>query len=70
MSRTKATCTKMAREICLIARELCGGNGILIENRVMKAIMDIESVHTYEGSYDICSMVSGREITGGINAFK
>lgn len=53
-----------------MAREICGGNGILLENRVMKQLMDIEAIHTYEGTYEINMLVSGREITGGMNAIK
>ena len=41
-----------------------GGNGILIENQLIKLMMDIESIHTYEGSYDINMLVTGRELTG------
>jgi hypothetical protein len=36
----------------------------------MKHFMDIESFYTYEGTYDINSLVSGRELTGGLAAFK
>jgi alkylation response protein AidB-like acyl-CoA dehydrogenase len=46
-----------------------GGNGILIENRAMKALMDIEGVYTYEGTYEINTLVAGRELTG-VSAFK
>lgn len=60
----------MGREVCLLAREACGGNGILTENRVMKHVIDMESVFTYEGTYEINMLVSGREITGGLNPFK
>lgn len=60
----------MGREVCAIAREVCGGNGILLENHVIKAMMDMEANHTYEGTYDINMLVSAREITGGLSAFK
>ncbi len=53
-----------------MAREIMGGNGILLENNVIKHMMDIEAVHTYEGTYEVNMLVSGREITGGLNAFK
>jgi len=53
-----------------MARDICGGNGILIENRVIKHFLDIETIHTYEGTYEVNMLVSGREITGGINAIK
>lgn len=61
---TKAFCTKMGREVCQVAREIVGGNGILIENHVMKQMLDMEGIHTYEGSYEINSLVAAREITG------
>ena len=70
VTRLKSGCTKMAREICHMAREVCGGNGILVENHVMKALMDIESMHTFEGTYEMNSLISGRELTGGMAAFK
>lgn len=53
-----------------MAREIMGGNGILLENTIIKHMMDIEAVHTYEGTYEVNMLVSGREITGGLNAFK
>jgi len=53
-----------------LARECVGGNGIIIDNHVMKALIDIETLHTYEGTYEVNMLVSGREITGGIAAFK
>ena len=46
-----------------------GGNGILLENQAIKTLMDIEAIHTYEGSHEINTLVAGREITG-IAAFK
>lgn len=69
IARAKATCSSNGRVVCALARECCGGNGIVLERHVMKAFMDAETIHTYEGSYDINSLVSGREITGGLNAF-
>lgn len=70
IGRAKAVNTKLAREVCQLAREICGGNGIILENHVMKSLMDIEAVYTYEGTYEVNSLVSGREITGGLAAFK
>jgi len=69
-SRAKLHCAKVARETVSLARECMGGNGILLENRVMKTFMDMEALYTYEGTYDINALISGREITGGIPAFK
>jgi len=61
---TKSYCTRVARETCALARELCGGNGIILENHVMKQFMDMEGIHTYEGTYDINNLVGARELTG------
>lgn len=62
-------CSKMSREVCALARECLGGNGILLENHVIKQMMDAESNYTFEGTYDINMLVSAREITGN-SAFK
>lgn len=70
IGRCKSHNTQVARDVCAQARELCGGNGILMENTVIKHFMDIEALHTYEGTYEVNMLVSGREITGGLNAFK
>lgn len=70
IARAKANCTRLGREVCALARETCGGNGIILDNHVMKAFMDMEAMHTYEGTYDINSLVSGRELTGGLAAIK
>ena len=70
IGRAKSHCTQAAREVCQMAREVCGGNGILLENNVIKAMMDIEALHTYEGTYEVNMLVSGREITGGLMAFR
>lgn len=68
-SRAKAICSKLGREVVSLAREVCGGNGILLENHVMKCFVDMEAIYTYEGSYDINMLLSGRELTGGLMAF-
>jgi alkylation response protein AidB-like acyl-CoA dehydrogenase len=60
----------LGRETVSLAREVCGGNGILMQNRVMKAFLDMEAMYTYEGTYDINSLVSGRELTGGLSAIR
>jgi hypothetical protein len=41
-----------------------------LENHVVKAFMDMEVIHTGEGTYDVNVLVSGRELTGGLSAFK
>jgi acyl-CoA oxidase len=65
----KAYVSKLSRENVALARELMGGNGILLENWVMKAFADMEAHFTYEGTYDINMLVVGAELTG-VKAFK
>jgi glutaryl-CoA dehydrogenase len=57
-----------ARQLCRDARDLLGGNGLLLENHVARHLTDMEVVHTYEGTDFIQSLIIGREITG-ISAF-
>ncbi|KAK1398235.1 Acyl-coenzyme A oxidase 4, peroxisomal [Heracleum sosnowskyi] len=65
----KSWITLKAREVVSLGRELLGGNGILADFLVAKAFCDLEPVYTYEGTYEINSLVTGREITG-IASFK
>ncbi|XP_066313838.1 acyl-coenzyme A oxidase 4, peroxisomal-like [Miscanthus floridulus] len=65
----KAWNSRMAREVVSLGRELLGGNGILADFLVAKAFCDLEPIYSYEGTYDINSLVTGREITG-IASFK
>jgi alkylation response protein AidB-like acyl-CoA dehydrogenase len=60
----KAFCTSKGRKCVSLARELLGANGILFENYVMKAFVDMEATHTYEGTYDINVLIAGKELTG------
>jgi glutaryl-CoA dehydrogenase len=57
-----------ALEIARIARDMHGANGITGEYRVIHHVMNLESVNTYEGTYDIHGLILGREITD-IQAF-
>jgi len=70
VGRAKGIVSRTAREIVGLAREVCGGNGIILDNHVMKQFLDLEGMYTYEGTYDINMLVSGRELTGGVSAFK
>ena len=65
----KAWCTSKARENVSMARDLMGGNGILLEYNVMKHFVDVEGLFTYEGTYDINMLVAGKELTG-INSIR
>ena len=64
----KYTATRAARSIAANARDLLGGNGILLENRVARHFADIEALHTYEGTETVQALLIGRDITG-ISAF-
>ena len=65
----KAWITLRMREVTALGREMLGGNGIILDNYAMKAFCDMEAIYTYEGTYDINSLVAGRELTG-LAAFK
>lgn len=56
--------TRAARRIASAARDLLGGNGILLENGVMQHMADIEAIHTYEGTESVQALLIGRDITG------
>src|SRR6266542_4049339 len=57
-----------ARRVVADARDVLGGNGILLENHVARHQADMEAVFTYEGTDSIQSLIVGREITG-LSAF-
>ncbi|KAF7144779.1 hypothetical protein RHSIM_Rhsim04G0127300 [Rhododendron simsii] len=69
VSLGKAWITSKARETTSLGRELLGGNGILADFLVAKAFCDLEPIYTYEGTYDINTLIAGREVTG-IASFK
>ena len=53
-----------ALDISRVARDMLGGNGISGEYRVIHHLVNLESVNTYEGTFDIHGLILGREITG------
>ena len=53
-----------ALDIARISRDMHGGNGIVGDYRIIHHVMNLESVNTYEGTYDIHGLILGREITG------
>jgi glutaryl-CoA dehydrogenase len=53
-----------AREIAALARDVLGGNGILLDYRVMEHMADIEGVYSYEGTHDVNTLIVGQAITG------
>jgi glutaryl-CoA dehydrogenase len=60
--------TRKAREVCAQARDMLGGNGLLLENHVIRHMADIEAIHTYEGTETMQTLIVGRDITG-VGAF-
>ena len=64
----KATTTRLARESAAAGRNIGGGNGILTEYGLSKMMADAEVLFTYEGTYDINSLIVGRAVTG-VSAF-
>lgn len=51
-------------EIARVARDMLGGNGISDEYHIIRHVMNLESVNTYEGTHDIHALILGRAITG------
>jgi glutaryl-CoA dehydrogenase len=60
--------TSKARTVLAEARDLLGGNGILLDFHVMRHMADVESVHTVEGTETMQTLIVGRDITG-VGAF-
>jgi glutaryl-CoA dehydrogenase len=57
-----------ALDIARVARDMLGGNGISDEYHVIRHVMNLEAVNTYEGTHDIHALILGRAQTG-IQAF-
>jgi glutaryl-CoA dehydrogenase len=57
-----------ALEIARVARDMHGGNGIVDEYHVIRHVLNLETVNTYEGTHDVHALILGRAITG-LNAF-
>jgi glutaryl-CoA dehydrogenase len=53
-----------ARQVCLEARDILGGNGLLLDHHVARHLTDMEVVHTYEGTDSIQALIVGRDLTG------
>ncbi len=64
----KRECTIALRDAVARAREVLGGNGVLLENKVTRFFNDAEALYSYEGTREINTLVVGRSITG-IGAF-
>ena len=60
--------TRKARTITADARDMLGGNGILLDYQVMRHMVDLEAIHTFEGTETMQTLIVGRDITG-VGAF-
>lgn len=69
VSMAKRNACEIATNICRDARQMLGGMGITGEYSIMRHMMNLESVITYEGTHDIHLLITGMDITG-FNAFK
>ena len=69
ISMLKRNNTWVARECAKLAREIHGANGISGEYPIMRHLMNIESVYTYEGTHEMHTLVLGHDITG-IDAYR
>jgi glutaryl-CoA dehydrogenase len=69
VSMAKRNSCEIALNICREARQMHGGMGITGEYSIMRHMMNLESVVTYEGTHDIHLLITGMDITG-LNAFK
>jgi len=63
-SLAKLHTASAARRVCADARDLMGGNGLLLEHHVARHLADIEATYTYEGTDTVQALIVGREITG------
>lgn len=67
VSLAKYNNARKARAVTALAREILGGNGLVIDNHIARLWTDAEVIYTYEGSNEINLLLVGRELTG-INA--
>ncbi|HLI23044.1 MAG TPA: acyl-CoA dehydrogenase family protein, partial [Stellaceae bacterium] len=64
VSILKRNSTGKSLDIARAARDMHGGNGIVDEYPVIRHMMNLETVNTYEGTHDIHALILGRAITG------
>jgi len=60
----KYYCTVKGRNVCRLARDILGGNGIMLDFHIMRHLCDMEALVTYEGTAEIQTLIVGRHITG------
>jgi glutaryl-CoA dehydrogenase len=64
VSLAKRNNVGVALEIARLARDVLGANGIVNEYPVIRHMLNLETVNTYEGTYDMHTLIIGRDITG------
>jgi len=64
VSILKRNSTGKSLDIARAARDMHGGNGIVDEYHVIRHMMNLETVNTYEGTHDIHALILGRAMTG------
>jgi glutaryl-CoA dehydrogenase len=69
ISMAKRNNVEMAIKVARESRQILGGMGIIGDYSIMRHMMNLESVITYEGTHDIHLLITGFDITG-LNAFK
>ncbi len=69
VSMAKRNTVRVALEGARLAREMHGGNGITTEYSIIRHMLNLETVDTYEGTHDIHTLIIGRDLTG-LNALE
>jgi glutaryl-CoA dehydrogenase len=64
VSLAKMYCTTAMRETVGLAREVLGGNGVLLDHHVARYMCDAEAIYSFEGTREINSLIVGRALTG------
>jgi glutaryl-CoA dehydrogenase len=64
----KLSTADAARRVCSTARDMLGGNGVLLDHHVARHLADVEAVYTFEGTDTVQALIVGRAITG-LSAF-
>ncbi len=64
VSFAKRNNVNMALAIARVARDILGANGIVNEYPIIRHMLNMETVNTYEGTYDVQTLILGRDITG------
>ena len=68
ISMAKMNNVQLALDAARMARDILGAKGIVDEYPVIRHMMNLETVNTYEGTHDIHTLIVGRDITG-LDAF-